>query len=124
MKITEIAFTGYPVTDMGRARMFYEGVLGLVVASTWGDKASPQWVEYNIGSGCLALITGAGDAWPPANAGPAVALEVEDFDGAIEELKKAGVKFFWDAKESPACHMAVVLDPDENRLVIHRRKHS
>ena len=27
--ITEIAFTGTPVTDMQRARAFYEGVLGL-----------------------------------------------------------------------------------------------
>jgi catechol 2,3-dioxygenase-like lactoylglutathione lyase family enzyme len=27
--ITEIAFTGTPVTDIKRARKFYEGVLGL-----------------------------------------------------------------------------------------------
>jgi len=27
MKIVEIAFTGYPVTDMQRARAFYEDVL-------------------------------------------------------------------------------------------------
>src|SRR5512138_361176 len=29
MKIIEIAFTGYPVTDLKRARQFYEGTLGL-----------------------------------------------------------------------------------------------
>ena len=29
MKITAIAFVGIPVTDMKRARGFYEGVLGL-----------------------------------------------------------------------------------------------
>ena len=29
MKITEIAFTSYPVTDLKRARQFYEGVLDL-----------------------------------------------------------------------------------------------
>jgi hypothetical protein len=28
IKVTEIAFTGYPVTDMPRARAFYEGTLG------------------------------------------------------------------------------------------------
>ncbi len=122
MKVTEIAFTGYPVTDMARARRFYEGVLGLATARTWGDKDNPQWVEYDIGSGCLAIITGAGADWPPANAGPAIALEVEDFDAAIAELKQAGVKFHWPSQESPVCHMAVILDPDENRLVIHHRK--
>lgn len=26
MKITEIAFTGYPVTEINRARAFYEGM--------------------------------------------------------------------------------------------------
>ena len=122
MKITELAFSGYPVTDMSRARRFYEGVLGLRVSRVWGDKDTPQWVEYDIGSGCLAIITGAGDKWPPANAGPAVALEVSDFDEAMNELKAADVKFQWDVQESPGCRMAVVLDPDQNRLVIHQRK--
>ena len=122
MKITELAFSGYPVTDMSRARRFYEGVLGLRVSRVWGDKDKPQWVEYDIGAGCLAIITGAGDKWPPANAGPAVALEVSDFDEAMAELKAADVKFQWDVQESPGCRMAVVLDPDENRLVIHQRK--
>ena len=32
--IKEIAFTGYPVTDMARSRAFYEGVLGLKVSTS------------------------------------------------------------------------------------------
>ena len=122
MKITEVAFTGYPVTDMARARKFYEGVLGLTVSRTWGEKDNPQWVEYDIGAGCLAIVTGGAESWPAANGGPAAALEVEDFTAALAELKKAGVKFQWEPQESPVCSMAVVLDPDENRVVIHRRK--
>lgn len=122
MKITELAFTGYPVTDMARARRFYEGVLGLTVSRTWGDKENPEWVEYDLGANCLALATGGGGQWPPANAGPAAAFEVEDFPAAVAELKKAGVKFFWEVQESPICFMAGILDPDENRVVIHHRK--
>lgn len=30
MKVTEIAFSCYPVTDVARAREFYEGVLGFL----------------------------------------------------------------------------------------------
>ncbi len=30
MKVTEMAYAGYPVTDLPRARKFYEEVLGLV----------------------------------------------------------------------------------------------
>ena len=29
MRVTEIAYTGTPVTNLERARAFYEGVLGL-----------------------------------------------------------------------------------------------
>ncbi len=41
MKIVEIAFTGYPVTDMRRARTFYEDVLKLESTRTFenGDRA-------------------------------------------------------------------------------------
>ncbi|HRE83401.1 MAG TPA: VOC family protein [Opitutaceae bacterium] len=122
MKITEIAFTGYPVTDMQRSRDFYEKTLGLSVSRKWGQDDDPQWVEYDIGSGCLALITGAGDKWPPANAGPAVALEVDDFDGFMTKLRTAGTKFLWEPQDSPMCRMAIILDPDENRLALHHRK--
>lgn len=120
MNFKEIAFTAYPVTDMARARAFYEGVLGLTVARSFGDP--PQWLEYDIGSGCLALVSGGGDSWPPANAGPSAALEVDDFPGALEKLKAAKVKFLWEAAEYPPCWMAVILDPDENRIGLHHRK--
>jgi catechol 2,3-dioxygenase-like lactoylglutathione lyase family enzyme len=47
MKVTESAFTGYPVTDMPRARAFYEGVLGLKPASTF-EHEGKHWIEYDI----------------------------------------------------------------------------
>lgn len=123
MNITEIAFVGYPVTDMARARGFYEGTLGLKQSRAFGDPAAPQWVEYDIGaSGCLAIITGAGTGWPPANAGPAAAFEVSDFNAAVAKLKADGVKFLWEPQDHPGCRMTVVLDPDENRVAIHHRK--
>jgi predicted enzyme related to lactoylglutathione lyase len=122
MRITEIAFTGYPVTAMPRARQFYEGVLNLAVARTWGSAEDPQWVEYDIGGGCLAIVAGGAEEWLPANAGPAAALEVDDFSAWMAHLKQAEVKFLWEPQESPVCWMAVVLDPDENRVVIHQRK--
>ena len=81
MKIREIAFTGYSVTDMKRAKAFYEGVLGLVRARGFGQlDGDEQWVEYDIGSGCLALINAKGADWPPSSHGTSAALEVEDFD--------------------------------------------
>lgn len=123
MKIKEIAFTGYSVTDMKRAKGFYEGVLGLVKSRGFGQIAGDdQWAEYDIGSGCLALITGAGADWPPSPHGTAAALEVDDFDGALAALRANQVPFVWEPKEFPGCRMVVVADPDGNRVVLHQRK--
>ena len=123
MKVTEIAFTGYSVTDMKRAKGFYEGVLGLQKSRGFGQhQGEEQWVEYDIGSGCLALISGGGKDWPPHPAGAAAALEVDDFDGFVAKLRASGVKFIWEPRESPICWMVVVADPDDNWIVLHHRK--
>lgn len=120
IQVTEIAFTGYPVTDLARARKFYEGLLNLKPGSVWGE-GEKAWVEYDIGAGTLA-ITNTADQWKPCADGPSAALEVADFDGAIAELKAAGVKFSLDPMDTPVCNLAIICDPDGNTLAIHRRK--
>lgn len=123
MKIIDLPFTGYPVTDMKRAKQFYEGVLGLKKSRGFGQhQGDEQWVEYDIGAGCLAIITGAGDKWPPSKAGAAVALEVDDFQKAVEELRAANAKFIFEPQETPMCWTAVVTDPDGNWLALHKKK--
>jgi predicted enzyme related to lactoylglutathione lyase len=123
MKVTEIAFTGYSVTDMKRAKGFYEGVLGLQKSRGFGEhEGEERWVEYDIGSGCLALIAGGGKNWPPHAAGTAAALEVDDFDGFVNKLRESGVNIVWQPQEYPTCWMVVVADPDKNWVVIHHRK--
>jgi predicted enzyme related to lactoylglutathione lyase len=125
MQIVEIAFVGYSVTDMKRSKAFYEGVLGLKKSRGFGTlNGEEQWVEYDIGAGCLALIAGGGDDWPPSPVGTAAAFEVDDFDGYVKKLREAGIKFIWEPTESPICWMIVVADPDSNRVVIHKRKQS
>jgi catechol 2,3-dioxygenase-like lactoylglutathione lyase family enzyme len=123
MKITEIAFTGYAVTDMNRAKAFYEGTLGLIKSRGFGPTADQeQWTEYDIGSGCLALISGGGEEWPPHAAGTAVALEVDDFEGFVAKLRADGVRFVWEPRDAPMCRMVVVADPDGNWVVLDQRK--
>ena len=80
MKIVELAFTGYPVTDMERARAFYEGVLKLEPTRI---VANGHWIEYDLGHSTFALSNMSKEEWKPSSDGPAVAFEVEDFDAAI-----------------------------------------
>jgi len=118
MKIKNIAFVGIPVTDMKRAREFYEGVLGLKIAD---EMMSGKWIEYAVGDETLA-IANVGEQWTPSDQGTGAAFEVEDFDDAIKRLKDWHVRFAAEPFETPCCHMAVVQDPDGNKLIIHKLK--
>ncbi|MBI5381846.1 MAG: VOC family protein [Opitutae bacterium] len=119
INVTEIAFTGYPVTDIVRARAFYEGVLGLKTSATFAHE-NRHWIEYDIGPATLA-ITNMAPEWKPSNQGPSAALEVADFDAAVATLRAAKVPFVVEPTASPACRLAVVSDPDGNSVAIHRR---
>jgi predicted enzyme related to lactoylglutathione lyase len=121
LKVTEIAFSCYPVTDMARARKFYEGVLGLTASMAHGEAGGMQWTEYDIASGTLSLGAGA-PGWKPTSDGCSVGLEVEDFDAAIAHLKANGVKFHMEPFPTPVCQMAFIYDPDGNLICIHKRK--
>jgi len=118
MKIKAIGFVGIPVTDLKRARSFYEEVLGLKVSE---EMMGGKWIEYAVGDNTLA-IANVGDHWTPSNQGTGAAFEVEDFDEAIERLKDRSVGFVAEPFETPCCHMAVVQDPDGNKLMIHKLK--
>ena len=118
MKIKAISFVAIPVTDVKRARSFYEDVLGLSVSD---EMMSGRWIEYSVGEDTLA-IANVGEHWTPSDQGTGAALEVEDFAEAIKRLKDRSVAFAAEPFETPCCHMAVVQDPDGNKLMIHKLK--
>jgi predicted enzyme related to lactoylglutathione lyase len=119
LKVSEIAFSCYPVTDMAVARAFYEGVLALKPTMTHGEPGGPQWTEYDIGAGTLSI--GCAPGWLPSSDGCCVGLEVEDFDAAVAHLKAAGVRFKVEPFPTPVCRMAFILDPSGNAVCIHKR---
>jgi predicted enzyme related to lactoylglutathione lyase len=116
--INGIALTGSSVTDMKRARAFYEDVLGLNPSE---EMAGGKWIEYEVGGGTFA-ITNIDPEWTPNDQGTAIAFEVDDMDATIGKLKKSGTKFFLDKSETPVCWTAIIYDPDRNKVVIHKRK--
>ena len=120
LKVSEIAFSCYPVTDMTRARKFYEGVLGLKPTMVHGNPGEMQWTEYDIANGTLSLGAGAPD-WKPTATGCSVGLEVEDFDAAIAHLKANDVKFKMEPFPTPVCQMAFIFDTEGNTVGIHKR---
>jgi predicted enzyme related to lactoylglutathione lyase len=117
MAICEIAFTGTPVTDIKRAREFYENILGLKPSL---ESCGGLWVEYDIqghtfGIGCY------GDSWLPSPQGTCIAFEVDDLDAEILRLKSQEVSVAMDITDSPVCRFAIICDPDNNRIMLHKR---
>ena len=88
IRYKEIAFVAYPVTDIACARQFYEGVLNLKPNAPLQSEP-PHWIEYDIGSGTLGI--GSSPQWLPSQDGASVALEVEDFDAAVANLREHNV---------------------------------
>lgn len=120
LQVAGIAFTGYPVTDIARARAFYEGVLGLKSAAVF-EHEGRHWIEYEIGPATLAISNMSAEKWKPSPDGPSAALEVADFDAAVAVLRAKKTVFVLEPFDSGVCRMAVVADPDGNSVTIHQR---
>lgn len=117
IKYKEIAFTAYVVTNMRKARKFYEGVLGLKPSR----ELSKNFIEYDIGPGTL-VVAHDPERWKPSRHGTSVALEVADFAAAVDQLRKKKVKFHIGPLEFPTCWMVAFRDPDGNVISLHQRK--
>lgn len=119
--LRKVAFTMYPIRDVPRARKFYEETLGLKPGSS-GHQGDNWWIEYDLPEGgCLALTNFIPDA-PSDAAGGTIALEVENLDALIADLKGKGVSFKSDIIHSPVCRMAVCLDSEGNSILLHQLK--
>jgi len=121
MKISEIAFFAYAVSDMKKARAFYEGVLDLRPNSEYDGSGNPNWVEYDIGTVTLGVGCAPG-MFDPSPKGASAALEVEDFEQALSTVKAKNIPIVMGPHDFPSCRMVVIADPDGNRITLHKRK--
>ena len=117
IQVKELAFVFHPITDVARARKFYEGFLGLKVGMQVEFGPGQWWIEYDIAGQALAMTNAM-----PGTPQSALALEIADLDGARQAAKAAGVVIVGDTMEFPPCRMFQVKDPDGNQITLHQRK--
>lgn len=118
----KVAFTMFAVEDSARARGFYEKTLGFKRGSS---SENGVWTEYDLpAGGCLALFKHPDPAHQTqrGSGGASVALEVEDLDALIPQLKAKGVTFKSDIIPSPVCRMSIIEDSEGNTIVLHQLK--
>ena len=82
IQVKEVAFVFHPVTDVARARKFYEGLLGLKIAMQVEFAPGQWWIEFDIAGVALALSNAVPGA--PASS---LTLEVADLDAAQKIVK-------------------------------------
>ena len=116
--VERVDYIRVPVTDMEKATHFYGEVLGLE-----RNRNSPgdEWVEYEVGSVTLAVMTPETHDYEFAPLPSAtIALRLSDVAAAKAKLESAGLQVgeMWD---SGVCHGAGVSDPAGNRILLHHR---
>jgi predicted enzyme related to lactoylglutathione lyase len=117
--ITGIAFVAYPVSDMKRARDFYERMLGLKLEYNYQE----EWLEYAVGAGTFAITT-MDIQHPPGRRGAIIAFEVDDLDAIRAALAANRVEMFSEVAVTPVCRSFAAADPDGNEIVLHQRSES
>jgi len=117
VQVKEFAFVFYPVTDVARARKFYEGLLGLKVGYQIEYSPGRWWIEYDVAGQALGISNDI-----PGKTASSLALEVVDLDAALTAAKASGFTISRDVMEFPPCRMFIVKDPDGNEITLHQRK--
>jgi catechol 2,3-dioxygenase-like lactoylglutathione lyase family enzyme len=104
--------------DFDAAIGFYGDVLGLPLSKRWGQMPA---AEFETGNLTIAVMQS--DAFGlefRANNHP-IAMHVDDFEAARDELTSRGVEFKGETIDSGVCLQAFFEDPDGNTLGIHHR---
>jgi predicted enzyme related to lactoylglutathione lyase len=119
MKPKAVDFVSYSVTDMDRSEAFWRDALGLDVEVARGEPGTRAsgYMELDAGGVAIGLV-----AMPNTHPNGIVALAVDHVGEAVDELRGKGVKIAMETIESPVCYMAVVEDPDGNKILLHQRK--
>jgi predicted enzyme related to lactoylglutathione lyase len=117
IQIKELAFVFHAVTDVARAREFYEKLLGLKIGKQIEFSPGQWWIEYDIAGQALA-ISNAMPGVPTAS----LNLEVADLDAALDAVRAAGTPIAFDVMEFPPCRIFGIKDPDGNQIGLHQLK--
>ena len=119
MKAKAVDFVSYSVTDMDKAEAFWREQLGLDVEVARGEPGTRGngYMELDAGGVAIGLV-----AMPQTHPNAMVALAVDHVGKAVEELRGKGVPIAMETMDTPVCYMAVIEDPDGNKILLHQRK--
>jgi predicted enzyme related to lactoylglutathione lyase len=116
--ITGVDFVSVPTHDLDAAVAFYGETLGLRRSAYRPDRG---FAEFETGNLTLSIINPSKMGLEHHRSPNAIALHVDDMDGARSALQAKGVEFFGEPFDTGVCFMAFFADPDGNALMLHHR---
>jgi predicted enzyme related to lactoylglutathione lyase len=105
------------VSNMDQAVAFYTDVLGLKLATRYGD----DWATIDAGKGLTIGLHPASPKYPaPGTKGAVmIGLEIDEpMEAAVERLTKNGVQFSGAIIDGEAGKFAHLEDPDGNEMYL------
>ena len=114
--VVGVDFVCVSAPDHEASVAFYEEVLGLQRAKSWGDLPA---TEFETGNLTIAVIDWTALGRENQASPNAIVLAVEDVPAAKARLESHGVQFQTDVIDSGSCHQAYFADPGGNALGIH-----
>jgi predicted enzyme related to lactoylglutathione lyase len=117
IQIKEFAFVFHPVTDVARARKFYENLLGLKTGLQIEFAPGQWWIEYDVAGQAIAISNAM-----PGTPASSLTLDVADLDSALATVRAAGTTIAFDVMEFAGCRMFAIKDPDGNQIGLHQKK--
>jgi lactoylglutathione lyase len=107
--------------DLPRALTFYRDLLGGTVSYRFPSTGEPEYVGVDLGGSHLGI-----GARPDAPAGDqrfSLWVYSDDSDAGVAKLRAAGVPIIDEPADQPwGERMAVVSDPDGNKVIIATRR--
>ena len=121
-----VAWFEIPVTDMERARKFYEAVFQVDIAVQQMNELQMGWFPAAAGkSGASGTLIRHPDWYFPSETkGPLLYFSSEDVRNELDRVEKAGGKIIVDKKQISPEHgfMGVFIDSEGNRIALHSPK--
>lgn len=113
---TRIQHVSFAVSDLERARAFYEGVLGLEPVPRPDMGLGGMWYDAGAGAQIHIIVTPEGadvGTRPPklTPLGPHTAFQVDDYGATLATLKQKGVEVL---ETHPDNGQMWIADPDGN----------
>jgi len=117
-----------PVTDINRAKTFYETILDIEMVKRADGNDESVFFPYNpkviqATSGRVTGVLSKTDRNSPSNHGTMVYINASpDLQAVVDRVKPAGGKIIVPRMEIPAGVIAIIVDSEGNKIGLHAEK--